>query len=604
MTKTRGLRALVSVGVAASVVAAGLLGAGAANASTRPAGSSFNGAVNGVVNPSTKQGGTLKLNALGDCDSWDPARTYYGYCWVLQRIFTRSLLGYPSKPGVAGAVPTPDLATGLPKYTNGGKTVTVTLKAGQKYSTGAVIQASDIKYAIERLYSDQITGGPVSYFTCLLDTCDSKGNAQYAGPYKDKSNQPKIGGKPSIVVSGNTLTFHLASPFSDFNNLLAMAVSAPVPPKNDDGGNYTNHVVSSGPFMFKSYSVQTGVVWVRNPYWSQASDPLVHPHATEIDLAFQSDPSVTDSAISAGQVDYAVDGGVQTPTLVTTVHDPSKMMYADNPVTIFTRYVAVMQTVAPLDNIHCRKAIFYAIDKSALRTIRGGTYGGQLAGTMLNPSVPGSNPSYNPYPDGAASHGNLTAAKSELAQCQATASAADKKLFYSNGGFYVNVAYVPQGRGTKIYEALQQALKRVGIATGAKTGTASSFYSTFIGSPSNILKQKLGLAVVGWGADFPSAYGYYQSIANGNAILPAGNSNYVSLNDPKINSLLNKFEATASASTQKAMATAIDKQVMADAVYLPFQFDKTFYIRSHRLTNIYLHAALGSYYDTVNVGVQ
>jgi peptide/nickel transport system substrate-binding protein len=108
MTKTRGLRALVSVGVAASVVAAGLLGASAASASTRPAaGSSYGAAITGIVNPSTKQGGTLHLNAIGDCDSWDPARTYYGYCWVLQRLFTRSLLAYlfPSTQTVARPSP-------------------------------------------------------------------------------------------------------------------------------------------------------------------------------------------------------------------------------------------------------------------------------------------------------------------------------------------------------------------------------------------------------------------------------------------------------------------------------------------------------------------
>jgi peptide/nickel transport system substrate-binding protein len=593
MTKTRGLRALVSVGVAASVVAAGLLGASAASASTRPAaGSSFGAAITGIVNPSTKQGGTLHLNAIGDCDSWDPARTYYGYCWVLQRIFTRSLLAYPAVPGTRGAVPVPDLATALPKYSNGGKTVTVTLKSGIKYSTGAVIKAGDIKYAIERLYSDQITGGPVTYYQCLLDTCTADGTPQYKGPYTDKKNQPKIGGKPSILVSGNTITFHLKSAFSDFNNLLALSTSAPVPAAQDKGGNYTNAVVSSGPFKFKSYSPQTGVVWVRNPFFSQASDKVVHPHASQINLVFQSDPTITDAAILQGSVDYAVDGGVQTPTLAKVISNANLKKYADNPVTIFTRYISVMQAVAPLNNIHCRRAIFYAINKAALRTIRGGSYGGQIAGTMLNPSVPGANASYNPYPSGVGSQGNLPKAKAELAACG------------KPNGFYVNVAYVPNGRGVKIYEALQAALKRVGITTGSKQSDAAHFYSTFIGSPSNIKKQSLGLAVVGWGADFPSAYGFFQSIANGNAILPAGNSNYASLNDPKVNSLLNKFESLTNAKQQAATATAIDHQIMADAVYLPFQFDKSFYIRTPRLTNIYLQAALGSYYDTVNVGVQ
>src|SRR5207342_1713829 len=54
----------------------------------------YNAAFDKVVNPSTKTGGTLKLLSSADCDSWDPARTYYGWCWNMQRLFTRSLMGY------------------------------------------------------------------------------------------------------------------------------------------------------------------------------------------------------------------------------------------------------------------------------------------------------------------------------------------------------------------------------------------------------------------------------------------------------------------------------------------------------------------------------
>ena len=36
---------------------------------------------------------------------------------------------------------------------------------------------------------------------------------------------------------------------------------------------------------------------------------------------------------------------------------------------------------------------------------------------------------------------------------------------------------------------------------------------------------------------------------------------------------------------------------------LPFQYDKTLYWHTARLTNLYLQAGLGYYYDYVNVGV-
>ena len=34
---------------------------------------------------------------------------YYGFCWDLQRLYMRTLMGYQSKPGPTQAVP--DLAT-------------------------------------------------------------------------------------------------------------------------------------------------------------------------------------------------------------------------------------------------------------------------------------------------------------------------------------------------------------------------------------------------------------------------------------------------------------------------------------------------------------
>ena len=59
----------------------------------------FNAATIGFVNKSDKKGGSLNLLATGDCDAWDPANTYYGWCWNMQRLFTRTLVGYSSYLG-------------------------------------------------------------------------------------------------------------------------------------------------------------------------------------------------------------------------------------------------------------------------------------------------------------------------------------------------------------------------------------------------------------------------------------------------------------------------------------------------------------------------
>ena len=140
----------------------------------------YNSAMDNVINPSTKTGGTLNLLTASDCDSWDPQRTYYGWCWNMQRLFTRTLVGYSVVNG-SKFVLAPDMATSLGKHNAAFTQWTYTLKPGLKYSNGQPIKPIDIKYGIERLFAaDVINGGPSQYFTNTLQH-----PATYAGPYKD-----------------------------------------------------------------------------------------------------------------------------------------------------------------------------------------------------------------------------------------------------------------------------------------------------------------------------------------------------------------------------------------------------------------------------------
>ena len=54
----------------------------------------------------------------------------------------------------------PGLAKELPKVTNGGKTYTLFLRPGLKYSDGKPVKASDFPYAVERLFKVNSGGSP------------------------------------------------------------------------------------------------------------------------------------------------------------------------------------------------------------------------------------------------------------------------------------------------------------------------------------------------------------------------------------------------------------------------------------------------------------
>jgi peptide/nickel transport system substrate-binding protein len=443
----------------------------------------------------------------------------------------------------------------------------------------------DVKYGVERLFaSDVITGGPVSYFQQGI-----KAPANYAGPYKS-------GDDPDITTTANTITFNLTGPNSDFNYLMAMAASAPVPYKTEGGAGYmgatyTKKPMASGPFMVSSYTPGKNLVFTRNPYWTQASDTIHHPLVNEVDLTIDTNPEDLDSQLKAGTLDANAAtgaGGLTAAFQSYVLTNPTAKAQADDPATANTEYLTVMQTV--ITNLDCRKAIFYASNKASMLAAEGGPTAGTLAGAMTPPGITGYDPTLNPYPTGADSTGDLTMARQELATCG------------KPNGFDVNFAYpTPSSKAPLVFAAEKAALARVGIILKAVTDDASTYYSTFIGAPKNIIDKQIGMALAGWGADFPTNVGYYQSIANGNAIVQTGNSNYPSLNDPAVNTILNNAPKGLASS---ADYTTLNKQVMADAVYLPMYFGNTLMYRNPRMTNVTCDNALAfGNYDFVNIGV-
>jgi peptide/nickel transport system substrate-binding protein len=591
---SRAAIAVSLVAAAAAVLAACSSSGGGGKSTSAPgsgsptssaqATSGYNAAVDNIINPSSKTGGTLQLGATSDCDSWDPARTYYGWCWNMQRLFTRSLIGYSSLNGTTFKL-APDLATNMGTHNADFTQWTYTLKSGLKWSDGTPITPQDIKYGLERLFAtDVINGGPSSYF--LQGIAHPK---NYAGPYKS-------GDLPAtdIATTATSITINLTGPNADFDYLMAMCASAPVPNKTEGGpgfiGNtYTKHPKSSGPYMISSYTPGKSIDFVKNPYWSQSTDAIRHPLLNGVDLTIDTNPVDLDNQLKAGTLDANAAGGGLTAAFQTqALTQPDLKKNVDDPESASTQYLSVMQTV--ITNVSCRQAIFYASDKAGMLAAYGGPTAGTIAGAMTPPGIPGYDASLDPYPVGTDGTGDVAAAKAALVKCG------------KPSGFAVKMAYAtPSSRAPKVFAAEKQALARVGITLTAVTQDASTYYSTFIGSPKNIINQGIGIALAGWGADFPTGVGFYQSIANGNAIVDPGNSNYPSLNDPVVNKILD--DAPAGKVTD-ADWTKLNSQIMTDAVYLPIDWNKTLYYRNPRMTNVTCDNALAfGIYDFVNIGV-
>ncbi|WP_330332761.1 ABC transporter substrate-binding protein [Streptomyces sp. NBC_00536] len=547
-------------------------------------GAAFDAATKGVVNASDKKGGELKLWSPQDVDYLDPARAYYGFVWNLQRLYIRQLLAYDSKPGKDGTKLVPDLAEALPVLSNDGKTYTLKLKDGVKFEDGTPITSKDIKYGVERVFAqDVLSGGP----TYLIDLLDQ--GQKYPGPYKD-TDANKMGLKSVQTPDDKTIVFNLASANSDFSYLLAMPSSSPVPVAKDEGAKYTNKPVSTGPYKVESFTSGKGATLVRNTNWDPSTDKIRTALPDKVSFTVTTNPDDMDQRLLSGDIDLAVDGtGVQQAAKNKILQSPDLKKNADNPFTGYIRYMAFPQTVAPFDNIECRKAVIYAADPKSLQTARGGPTSGDLGANMLPPGVPGADKSYDPW--------GLTAGAPQVDKAKAALAACGLP-----NGFKTTIA-VRNNRApeVKTAESLQAALKAINIDASIDQYDGKLSSST-IGSPENVKKKGYGIIIMGWGADYNSGSGFLQPLVDGKFILPNGNNNYTMLNDPEVNGLFQKAAAAATPEEAAPFYTDINKKVMEKALYLPINFDKALIYHNPRLTNVYFNDSMGRI-DLATLGV-
>jgi len=553
----------------------------------------FNYGTTGVVNPSTHKGGTLVLGGVQDLDSVDPVNQYYAYSWDFSRYYARTLMTYKiGSPGQVSAGLVPGLAASAPTVSADGKTWTVTIRSGLKFSNGEAITSKDVKYAIERSYAvDTVNQAGPEYFANILT------DGKYPGPYKDKAAD-HLGLTGVDTPDDTTLVFHLTAPYGDFPYVLTMPQTAPVPIDVDStpktgGLNYTGTtVVSSGPYQIAAYSAGKNITLTRNPNWSASSDPVDPALPDKITVKTDYDPNALDAAILAGTVDAEYDGGgLQPADVAKALNNASQKKYTDNPAANDTRYITIDQDVAPFNNVNCRKAVALALNKVDLINARGGSVAGaKETGTMLPPGVPGYQ-NVDPYPTGADHKGDLTAAKAALTACG------------QPNGFATNILTVNTGKGPLGGTALQNALARVGITTTITQVEGSKYYSQNLQRPDVMKSKGYGLALAGWGPDWPTGFGFFSQITDGRLLsATSSGSNYGRLNDPKVNSLLDQMKAATTSAQTAALSTQLDAQVMSDAVYIPYGNDTLLIARGHNVTNYYITEAYNALPDLAAMG--
>jgi hypothetical protein len=84
-----------------------------------------------------KAGGVYRVafeRSFGFTDDFDPTGEYYTFSWAIEsNLMIRTLVGYDHVAGPRGNVLVPDLATSVPRPTDGGLTYTFHLKPGIEF---------------------------------------------------------------------------------------------------------------------------------------------------------------------------------------------------------------------------------------------------------------------------------------------------------------------------------------------------------------------------------------------------------------------------------------------------------------------------------------
>src|SRR5918997_414505 len=188
-----------------------------------------------------RDGGKLTVLYTDDVDFIDPGMTYYQPGYQVAYATQRPL--YSWRPDDSER-PVPDLAWSDPQISEDGRTVTVKIRSGVRFSppVNREVTSDDVKYAIERGFFTTVASG-------------------YAGGYFGDLIGAREGAKPGAEIEGieppddQTMEFHLSRGSGGvLAGALALPLTAPVPEeyaREFDAkapSAYGQHVVATGPY--------------------------------------------------------------------------------------------------------------------------------------------------------------------------------------------------------------------------------------------------------------------------------------------------------------------------------------------------------------------
>ena len=477
-----------------------------------------------------KEGGTLKGAYTSFPDYMDPQISYTAEGWTAMRPVYVPLLTYKPAAEAEGSEIIPGLAKELPKVTNGGKTYTLFLRPGLKYSNGEPIKAGDFKYAVERCFLTNSGGSP--FYTDIVGA--------------EKFAETKKGGISGIRIDEKTgeIVINLVNPRGTFNNELALMFVAPVPQSTPDEDQSASPPPASGPYMITKSQPGRGWTYERNPYWAKDNGKEIElpaGHVDKIEIEIQRNQSTQVNDVESGKLNWIFDPP-PTDRYQEVKEKFEGTQFRPEP-TISTYYFWMNQTEEPFNNLKVREAVNYAVDPAALERI----YTGQIVGTqqILPPGMPGYK-KFELFPH------DLKKAKELVAE----SGVKDKE---------VTVWTDSESPNNDAGTYYQGVLNEIGLKAELKILNPDNYF-TVIGNTST---PNLDTGFADWFEDYPHPNDF-MFLLNGNSIQSTNNQNFGQTDVKALNEKVEQLSEELLGPQQEKEYAELDEAFMKEAAWAPY----------------------------------
>jgi peptide/nickel transport system substrate-binding protein len=507
------------------------------------------------------RGGTFVTLATASGGTADPQVNTSPQYWHLYQVTQDGLTAFRKASGGAANSVVADLAVRLPRSDDGGRTWTLTLRRGVRYSNGARVQPRDVRFTFERLF--KVHGSTAESLYGAID-----------GAAACLQNPATCTLRRGIALNGQAIAFRLTRPDPEWSQKLALPPAALLPPSvgTREIGSGVSRLVGTGPYYWASYAPTRRLVLERNPYfklWAPAAQPdgKVDRIVQRFGLGAQAEVT----QVEQGRADWIADE-VPPDRIGELLARYRSQVHAN--VVPANWYVALNVNIPPFDQLAARQAVNLAIDRRALVKLAGGSQFAVPTCQVLPPGFPGYAP-YCPWTRGGA------------APWSAPDLPRARRLVAESGTLGAKVAIVVANDGLQaaIGDYLQALFLKLGYDAVLTTLPAGVQYPYVQNS-----RNRVGAGLAQWHQDYPAPSDLLDGLLGCDSFVPDSDSS------PNISGFCDRQtvqplmrRAVALGFTRPRAAERLwrqaDRRVVDLAVWLPLFNPKHIDLVSKRLGN-------------------